>query len=260
MRIPRIYHDGVIRPGIRLDLAAPSSNHLLRVLRLVPGARVEVFDGAGHSYEAVIEDHERGRARLLVGDPKISEVESPIDITLAQGISRGERMDYTLQKSVELGVRRIVPLVTDFCQVRLAGPRQARRHEHWMGIIIGACEQCGRNRLPILDEIRPLPKWLGEMELGRRGCAKESRATDERSTDTLKLVLDAKGERRLSDLDPPGRVTLLIGPEGGLAEKEVAAARAAGFIAVRLGPRILRTESAGVAALAAIQTLWGDLA
>jgi 16S rRNA (uracil1498-N3)-methyltransferase len=166
---------------------------------------------------------------------------APLDIHLAIGISRGERMDYALQKAVELGVGRITPLFTERAQVELAGARLQRRQDHWRGIIIGACEQSGRRRLPRLSEMASYQHWLASHEGGG-------------------LLLDPEAPQALAGIADPGSVvTLLVGPEGGLSPRERTLARARGFQGVQLGPRILRTETAPLAAIAIIQALWGDL-
>lgn len=245
MRAPRIFVSDRLATGTEAVLDEAASNHLLRVLRLRAGAALTVFNGEGGEFDAVLKGQERGRVRLAVGAFRPENPESPLVITLAQGLSRGERMDFTLQKSAELGVTRIVPLTTAFCQVRLDGERQERRLEHWRGVLTSACEQCWRTRVPELSPVQPLDDWL---------------AAERRSAEPgLRLVFDPDGERRLSDCPRAEHITLLIGPEGGLDGREVAAAREAGFVVVRFGPRLLRTESAGPAAIAALQTLWGDL-
>jgi 16S rRNA (uracil1498-N3)-methyltransferase len=247
MRIPRVYLPLPLASGARLVLDEAASGHLLRVLRLKPGAPLVVFNGQGGEYGATLIGTEGRAAAVLLGDFTADERESALAVTLAQGISRGERMDYTLQKSVEIGVARIVPLETEFGQVRLEGSRLERRRKHWSGIIANAAEQCGRTRLPELAPILTLVEWLS------------SSTPDDGD---LRLVLDPAGDAALSRLQAPaaGRITLLVGPEGGLSEKEIARARDAGYLGLRLGPRILRTETAGAAALVALQTLWGDLA
>jgi 16S rRNA (uracil1498-N3)-methyltransferase len=244
MRVPRIHLPQSLAPGARLPLDETASGHLLRVLRLKPGAPLIVFNGDGGEYEATLTAVEDRAAVVTLGRFYNTRRESPLAITLAQGISRGERMDYTLQKSVELGVARIVPLETEFSQVKLDGARLERRRQHWAGVIASAGEQCGRTRLPELAAVMPLGRWL-----------------DSGADSGLCLVLDPAGDAALSQLSAPpdGRITLLVGPEGGLSDQEVASARRAGYRGLRLGPRILRTETAGIAALAALQTLWGDL-
>lgn len=249
MRVTRIHIDEALAEGGRVLLDATASNHLLRVLRLRVGAPVVVFNGRGGEYHAVIDSADQGKAALRIGSHDPVERESPLRITLAQGVSRGERMDYTLQKSVELGVDRIIPLTTEFSQVRLDGARLERRMAHWSGVIGSACEQSGRTRLPVLEAQQALLPWLAALT-----------PTPADPAPTLRLVLDPRGEAGLTGLvRHPARLTLLIGPEGGLSAGEIAAARAAGFIGLRLGPRILRTETAAVAALAALQALLGDL-
>lgn len=244
MRVPRIHLPQTLAPGTRLPLGETASGHLLRVLRLKPGAPLIVFNGDGGEYEATLTAVEDRAAVVTLGRLHNIRRESSLAITLAQGISRGERMDYTLQKSVELGVARIVPLETEFSQVKLDGARLERRCQHWGGVIASAGEQCGRTRLPELAAVTPLGRWL-----------------DTSACRGLCLVLDPAGDVTLTQLSAPsaGHITLLIGPEGGLSDQEVASARRAGYRGLRLGPRILRTETAGIAALAALQTLWGDL-
>jgi 16S rRNA (uracil1498-N3)-methyltransferase len=245
MRIPRVYLPRPLAPDTRLLLDEAASGHLLRVLRLKPGAPLLVFNGEGGEYAATLTGTEGRAAVVALGDFTADRCESTLAVTLAQGVSRGERMDYTLQKSVELGVARIVPLETEFSQVRLDGARLERRRQHWSGILASAAEQCGRTRLPELAPTAPLLEWLSAPPDGG-----------------LRLVLDPGGDTLLSRLPAPAarRVTLLVGPEGGLSDKEIRRARDSGFLGLRLGPRILRTETAGAAALAALQTLWGDLA
>jgi 16S rRNA (uracil1498-N3)-methyltransferase len=181
---------------------------------------------------------------VRVGALRPRQVESPLPITLAQGISRGERMDITLQKAVELGAARIAPLVTSYCQVRLEGERLERRHRHWLGIIVAACEQCGRTRLPELLPAMTLAEWLAA----------------ETAADELRIVLDHQAERSFAQIEAaPRALTLLVGPEGGLEDTEIEAAQRAGYQGLRLGPRVLRTETAGLVALTAMQLRWGDL-
>lgn len=246
MRVPRLFLARPLAVGARVTLEEAASNHLLRVLRLKPGAPLRLFNGAGGEYEATLDAVERGTAIVTLGAFVDVSRESSLAITLAQGISRGERMDYTLQKSVELGVARILPLETEFGQVRLEGERRERRYRHWEGVIAGASEQSGRTRPPELLPITTLDRWLAAAPASGEG---------------LRLALDPAAETTLGGLQlpPAGGVTLLIGPEGGLSDREIGQARRTGFIGLRLGPRILRTETAGIAALAALQVLRGDL-
>ncbi|HRD66630.1 MAG TPA: 16S rRNA (uracil(1498)-N(3))-methyltransferase [Candidatus Competibacter sp.] len=242
MRVPRIYLPLPLSVGATVPLDDNAFNHAVRVLRLKPGAALVLFDGAGSAFAATLADVGKRDARAQVTAILPGDVESPLRVVLAQAISRGEKMDYTLQKAVELGVAAIQPLFAERGGVELSGERLARKIQHWRGIVVGACEQCGRNRLPALHQPLPLADWLAQP-----------------AAPGLQLLLDPLAERGLRGLEPPtGTITLLIGSEGGLSSAEIARARAAGFVGVQLGPRILRTETAGVAALAAMQALWGD--
>ncbi len=242
MRIPRLHLPVPLTVGATVPLDDNALNHAVRVLRLKPGAALILFDGAGGAFAATLAEVGKRAAWARVTAALPGEVESPLRVALAQGVSRGEKMDYTLQKAVELGVAVIQPLFAERGGVDLAGERLARKVRHWRGIIVGACEQCGRNRLPELRQPLTLAEWL-----------------EQPAEPDLRLLLDPLAERGLRGLEPPAAtVTLLIGPEGGLSPVEIAQARKAGFAGVRLGPRVLRTETAGVAALAAVQALWGD--
>lgn len=242
MRIPRLYVPIPLSSGARVTLDQNAANHAVRVLRLSAGAPLILFNGEGGEYAGLIESIHRHSVTIAVGEIHDPGRESPLDITLAQGVSRGERMDYTLQKAVELGVTRIVPVLSERSVVKLAGERLQRRLHHWQGVITGACEQCGRDRVPALRQVIALNRWLPHAGAG------------------LKLVLHHNAKHGLSALDPaPRPITLLIGPEGGLSDAEIRDAVAAGFTPLRLGPRVLRTETAAVVALTALQTLWGDL-
>ena len=242
MRIPRLYLPISLTVGATVPLDDNAFNHAVRVLRLKPGAALILFNGAGGAFAATLADVGKRAATAQITEALPGDVESPLRVVLVQGISRGEKMDYTLQKAVELGVAAIQPLFTVRSGVDLSGERLARKGQHWGGIVIGACEQCGRNRLPELREPLTLAEWLKQP-----------------AEPNLRLLLDPRAEKGLRGLEPPtGTLTFLIGSEGGLSSAEIAQARKAGFTGVRLGPRILRTETAGVAALAAVQALWGD--
>lgn len=242
MSIPRFYCPTRLIPGGEAILPEAVSRHALSALRLRVGDGLILFNGEGAECTAVLTHGGReSRARIIECRP--ADRESPLEVILAQGISSGERMDYTLQKAVELGVGAVQPIVTRRTVVRLDAERRRRRHAHWQGVVMSACEQCGRCRLPEVGEILEYPDWIAAS----------------RGMDALKFILDPKGDRRLRDLPPPVRpVLLLAGPEGGFEPAEREAALAAGFLPLRLGPRILRTETAAVAALAAMQALWGD--
>jgi len=240
MRIPRIYTPQPLAAGATLTLEAEPSRHLALVLRLGAGDTVTLFNGDGRDYPARIETPARAGARLSVAAPGEPEPPPALPVTLALGVSKGERMDFALQKSVELGVEAIQPLFTERSVVRLRDERLQRRLQHWRRVIVAACEQSGRRCVPDLAEPLGLAPWLEQQPGG--------------------LLLDHRSEWTLPALPPPGSdgVTLLIGPEGGLAPRERDSARAHGFTGVRLGPRIMRTETAPIAAIAAIQALWGD--
>jgi 16S rRNA (uracil1498-N3)-methyltransferase len=257
MRIPRLYLPAPLAVGATVTLDERAFNHAVRVLRLKPGAALILFNGAGGAFAATLADIGKRDAWARVTAALPGEVESPLRVTLAQGVSRGEKMDYTLQKAVELGVAAIQPLFTERGGVDLTGHRLARKVRHWLGIIMGACEQCGRNRLPELSEPLGLVEWLArQAETDPSGAERQPPSKDGRD---LRLLLDPRVDRGLRGLGAPtSAVTLLIGPEGGLSPAEIAQAGQAGFTGVRLGPRTLRTETAGVAALAAVQALWGD--
>ncbi|MGH8253357.1 MAG: 16S rRNA (uracil(1498)-N(3))-methyltransferase [Steroidobacteraceae bacterium] len=243
MRTTRIYVELDLAAGAEVLLPAAASTHLLRVLRLRPGASLTLFNGRGGEYTAELAEGGRSGARALVGAHTAIERESPLQITLLQGVARGERMDFIVQKATELGVQRIVPLSCEFSVVRLDEAALRRRVEHWRGVAIAACEQCGRNRLPQVESIMPFEAAC----LG--------------GNDELKLVLVPQAPATLKMLsEKPQRVVLLVGPEGGLSGREQLLAQRQGFQACRLGPRILRTETAPLAALAALQALAGDLA
>lgn len=242
MRIPRIYTDQPLGASRDMTLEGSAANHVARVLRLKPGAALILFDGRGGEYPATLTGADKRSIQVRLDAQLAREVESPLEITLAQGISRGERMDYAIQKAVELGVSHIVPVITERTQVTLKGERLEKKLGHWQGIAISACEQCGRNRVPEVAPPVTLANWLPS---GANG---------------LSLVLDPLATQGLPALARPGGpVNLLIGPEGGLTDAEIAQACAVGFSGVRLGPRILRTETAAMATLSAIQLLWGDL-
>jgi 16S rRNA (uracil1498-N3)-methyltransferase len=243
VRLSRIHVPGPLRAGEALTLPDASAHYAARVLRLRPGDAVVLFDGGGGEYAATVDSVGRRAVRLQIGEHLVLERESPTRLSLALGISRGERMDYAVQKAVELGVQHIVPLVTERCAVRLDERRAENRCGHWRKVMISACEQCGRNRIPEIDPVTEYGSWLTR---GREG---------------LGLVFGPEADTPLARLapKPDTPITALIGPEGGLSDHELERARRAGFTAVRLGPRVLRTETAAVAALVAIQVRWGDL-
>lgn len=241
MRHPRLYVDHPLAPGETLRLPEGQARHLSSVLRLGCGDGLSVFNGDGCDYGARVAAVGRAGVVLDLGEPGAPEPEPPLVIALALGVSRGERMDYAIQKAVELGVSQICPLFTERSMVQLAGERLERRQAHWRGVLIGACEQSGRRRLPGLAAAQGFADWLAGAPPGV-------------------LLLDPESPLPLVRLArPAGPVTLLVGPEGGLSPRERARAVARGIAKVRLGPRILRAETAPLAAIAALQALWGDL-
>ena len=245
MRLTRNYIDHPLQPGQRVALPETVANHLLRVLRLGVGDALIVFNGDGFDYHASVVNAERRAAQIEVQSREAASSESALSITLGQGIARGDKMDWVLQKATELGVAAVAPVRTQWTEVRLNAERAERRHQHWHGVIASACEQSGRATVPGLSVASELSDWAGSAP-----------------QNALRLLLDPDGEHSLRSCPPPqpGQpVWLVIGPEGGLSERDIAPLRAAGFSGLRLGPRVLRTETAGLAVIAAMQTLWGDL-
>lgn len=243
MRLNRVHVPGPLAEGAEIGLPEAAAGHVTRVLRLRPGAPLVLFDGRGGEFHGEMVAIEGDRVRVRLGERTRGLGESPLAITLVQGVSRGERMDWTLQKATELGVRTIVPVLAARSVVRLDEQQAARKLRHWQSIVVAACEQCGRSTLP---EVR------APVELARfcAGSPREGR----------RLLLSPSGPASLAGLADVGpRIELLIGPEGGFEDTEVEAAVRAGFAPVCLGPRVLRTETAGIAALAVLQALWGDL-
>ncbi len=240
MRTPRVYVDLPLAAGARATLPVAQSQHLTLVLRLAAGDPVTLFNGDGRDYAGHLVDAHRTATRVLCETVGDEEARAALRIHLGLGISKGERMDFALQKAVELGVDRVTPLFTARSVIRLDPERLAKRQTHWQGVTAAACEQSGRRRLPGLGQATRLEEWLAERHPGG-------------------ILLDHRSATPLPALSAPaGDLTLLVGPEGGLSTAERAAARVAGFTGVRLGPRILRTETAPLAAIAAIQALWGD--
>jgi 16S rRNA (uracil1498-N3)-methyltransferase len=238
----RVYINQPLSVGATITLPDDAARHLVQVLRMRLGDSFIAFNGQGGEYAATLSTISKREAQATIGELSAVDRESPLSITLAQCVSKGDRMDYTLQKAVELGVSNVVPLMSSRTVVKLDAERWAKKIEHWQGVIISACEQSGRTRVPQLAAPEDLDDWL------RRN-----------TSDSLKLVLAPGASKQLRQLDPNSRaITLLIGPEGGLSEAECTLAAKHEFIPLALGPRILRTETAGVAALAAIQAQWGD--
>ncbi len=240
--LTRLYIPGEIPSHGIFDAPADQAHHVAHVLRLAAGDALTVFDGKGLEYPAVIERIVKSAVTLRASAPSLVDRESLLQVTLAQGISSGERMDYTVQKAVELGVCSIQPLALERSVVRLSVERAAKRVAHWQAVAVAACEQSGRNRIPVVLPVTSLTGWLAGV-----------------SADALRLTLSPDASATLRELGrQAGPVVLLVGPEGGLAPREREAAQAAAFTPLRLGPRVLRTETAALAAIAAMQALWGD--
>ncbi len=246
---PRFYVEAALAADADLELPDPVVRHV-QVLRLAPGDAITLFDGHGGSHAATLVEIGKRHAVARVGTHDRAEAESPFRVTLAQGLAGGDKMDWLIEKSVELGVAAIQPLQAGRSVVRLSGERAARRQAHWQALVEAACEQCGRNRLPVVSPVANLDAWLA----GMAGAADAG----------ARLLVSPRAEASLPAFAVEHRqallahgVTLLIGPEGGLAPDEEDAALRAGFTAVSLGPRILRTETAGLACLAALNAILG---
>jgi len=242
MTTPRFHIPVPLSVAATLNLPEAAAHHAARVLRLRSGDAVTLFNGQGGEYAAQITAIGKHAVTVAIERHDPVERESPLPVTLVQALSSGERMDLTIQKAVELGVTRIVPVESERSVVRLKGERAGKRVAHWQQVAISACEQCGRNRIPEVRMISPLNAWLAA-----------------EVNDALRWVLLPGADSALRDLPRPQKpIELLVGPEGGLTDNEAAAARRAGYQPVRLGPRVLRTETAAPALLAALQALWGD--
>lgn len=238
MRLSRFFIDAPLSLG-RLELPEAQAHYIGRVLRLAAGDAVQLFDGSGREFVGELVEVGKKNVQVELREQFAGLAESPLRIHLGQGLSRGERMDWAIQKATELGVAHITPIVSERCEVRLKDERADKRLAHWQQIAISACEQCGRSVLPAIHPPMLLGDWLARTEA------------------ELKLVLHPIAEPLASHVRP-ATLAFLIGPEGGLSEAEVAEAQRAGYQAARLGPRVLRTETAPVAALSVAQQLWGD--
>lgn len=242
MRIPRIYIPAQIKTGSEIELDQRAFQHAIKVLRMKPAASLIIFDGQGNDYFATLSQVNKKNAFAKIEKHEQSQTESQLHMHLGLGISKGERMDYAIQKAVELGVTEITPLFSEHCVVNLDEKRIQKKILHWQGVIISACEQSGRSRLPLLNTPESLTSW----------SAKEH---------SLCLVLDPLANNSLDTIKPESKkISLVIGPEGGLSANEIAQLTTNdNFYPVKFGPRILRTETAAVSVITAIQLLWGDL-
>ncbi|PLW70980.1 16S rRNA (uracil(1498)-N(3))-methyltransferase [Pseudohalioglobus lutimaris] len=241
MRIPRIFTGQVLQAHSTFELEPRPSQHIARALRMREDDAITLFDGRGGEYPATISALGKKRVAVTTGAHRQCETESTLAIHLGIAVSRGERMDWVIQKATELGVSSISPLLTERTEVKLKGERAEKKVAHWQQIAVSACEQCGRNQIPRIASLQPLQTWLDATEA------------------PLRLVLHHRADPLPPGTATTGQAELLIGPEGGLSESEIATAEAHGFLSLRLGPRVLRTETAPVAALAILQARWGDM-
>jgi 16S rRNA (uracil1498-N3)-methyltransferase len=242
MRLTRVYVDTELRPGSIVELPRETAQHVAKVLRARSGDQIVLFNGDGREYAGAIDGIRGSRVTAAVGEGTDVDRESPLGVTLIQCIPRGDRMDFIVQKATELGVRRIVPVLSQRSVVRLDAEQAESKATHWRAVALNACEQCGRARLPTLDTPVSLVNYLG----GTAGAPH-------------RLVLEPDVEPSDMPARLEGQVEIAIGPEGGFADEELEAFRLAGFVGVRLGPRILRTETAAIAALTWLQTRYGDM-
>ncbi|MFC4931764.1 16S rRNA (uracil(1498)-N(3))-methyltransferase [Massilia sp. GCM10023247] len=240
--MPRFFCSQPLAVGGTVDLPESVAHHL-HVVRLQPGAALTLFDGKGGQYQATLLETGKKRASAAVVGFEAVEVELPYSITLAQGLPEGSKMDWIIEKAVELGVAAVQPLAAQRSVVRLSGERAEKRHAHWQGVIVAASEQCGRNRLARLAPVTDFGRWLGMPAAGQR------------------ILFSPRASRSLAEWAAcgPCEVTLLVGPEGGFSMEEEEAAVAAGALPLSIGPRVLRTETAALAALAALNGLWGGM-
>ena len=268
MRNPRLYVDVPLATGETVTLPEAAGHYLRKVLRLGSGDALTVFDGRGGEYEATVTRASRAMVEVAVGAHRAVERESPLSVELGQGICKGDRMDLVVQKATELGVRTIHPLLCGRTVVQLDPARAERRVAHWRAIAVHAARQSGRTRVPHVAAVEELGTWLSHPADSSAGATPGGGGCEEPGTwrsrpeDGLKIVLSPHAGASLSDLAPPApgkTVRLLVGPEGGLSPREVEHACAAGFTGLRLGPRVLRTETAALVALSVLQARWGDL-
>lgn len=237
---PRIYCPQPLASQQTVELESQAAAHLVRVLRMTEGDALRLFNGDGNEYSATLCDVTKKSAVALIGEILRTDTAQPLNLHLGQVVSKGDRMDFTIQKATELGIAEITPLWSERCEVRLKGERLDKKMEHWQKVAISACEQSGRNIVPVIHPPMHFAEWA---------------ASDQSD---LQFILHPHDQKPLSDYQPPESVALLVGPEGGFSEDEVRQAIDAGFKGLTLGPRILRTETAALAALSVFQYQWGD--
>jgi len=244
MRIPRIFTEQPLSSGASIALNGSAARHICSALRMSVEQKITLFNGQGDEFSAELTAVSKSQVLAMVGDCRHVDRESPLQLHLAIGVSRGERMDLIVQKATELGVTDITPLFTERTEVKLSAERLEKKLNHWQQVVVSACEQCQRNRLPTIHSAQNLDQWLGHNNL----------------PDTaLKLVLHHRTEKRLAQHQPPQSVCILVGPEGGLSDHEIQRAVDQGFSSLALGPRVMRTETAPLAAISILQSLWGDM-
>ena len=242
MRIPRIYHPEPLDVNQEFFLDEDAANHVGRVLRMQPGQAIQLFEGSNQVFDASITQVDKKSVRVSLSEGVLSDNESPLNLHLGQVISRGEKMEFTIQKSIELGVNTITPLFSERCGVKLDGERLEKKLQQWQKIAIAACEQCGRNRIPEIRPVMQLEAWCKEQDA------------------SLKLNLHPRASHSINTLPlPVSHIRLLIGPEGGLSADEIAMTSGYGFTDILLGPRVLRTETTALTAITALQVRFGDL-
>jgi 16S rRNA (uracil1498-N3)-methyltransferase len=243
MRLNRVYVNAPLSAGSVIELPAPAAQHLAKVLRARSGDEIVLFAGDGREFAAAVESIRGSRVTAAVGEARHIDRESPLALTLIQCIARADRMDVIVQKATELGVARIVPVISRRSVVRLDASQAVSKADHWRGIAIAACEQCGRNRLPVIETPRPLIQHLGGAPTG-----------------SARLILEPGATGSDAEVQIGASVELAVGPEGGFDAGELEAFRISGFTPIALGPRVLRTETAAIAGIAWLQSRFGDLA
>ncbi|MCA6219582.1 16S rRNA (uracil(1498)-N(3))-methyltransferase [Photorhabdus antumapuensis] len=242
MRIPRIYHPELLSSNTEIYLSDEAANHVGRALRMSHGQQLQLFDGSNQIFNAQITEASKKSVKVHINNSELADNESPLNLHLGQVISRGEKMEFTIQKSVELGVNIITPLISERCGVKLDGERLAKKLQQWQKIAIAACEQCCRNRIPEIRPVMQLEHWCAEND------------------GSLKLNLHPRASQSINTLPlPVEKVRLLIGPEGGLSIDEIAMTANYQFTDILLGPRVLRTETTALTAITALQVRFGDL-
>ncbi|MFT7128855.1 MAG: 16S rRNA (uracil1498-N3)-methyltransferase [Gammaproteobacteria bacterium] len=241
MRIPRIFTYQSLAENQRVRLEENPSQHLSKVLRLQEGAQLIVFNGKGGQFEAAIDTIEKKHITITIGKFNPIDRESPLNIHLGIALSKGDRMEFIVQKATELGVNVISPVFSSRSEVKLKGDRAEKKLQHWQQIVISACEQCGRNIPPTIHPVQTLDHWLSH------------------SSADLKFVLHHRTEQSLDTRAKVENVDLLIGPEGGLSDIEIQSALHSSFVPLAIGPRVLRTETAPLAAITLLQYIWGDI-